>query len=418
MATTLNRADAATVENASQTTGLQVRVRRTLTSEDGGFQLDVDFELQNGITILFGPSGAGKTTLLDCIAGLTDLNEGRIVVGARVLIDSQAGIYLSASERRIGYVFQDLALFPHMTVEANVAYGLRELKAKDRKQRVAGALEGLGISDLRARRPAELSGGERQRVALARALVTQPSVLLLDEPLAALDMPVRMKIAEDLRRSVQALPIPVLYVTHSRDEVFMLGERMLMLERGKIIAEGTPHQVMSAPRSETVAQLAGFENVFDAEVTAIHEERGTMTCKVTASGLGRARLTAVPTNCQEDNGTTEVVPSRDDEPVGHLAQIELETPLVRAEVGSKLRVGVSAGDVLLATAAPVGLSARNILSGKLLSLWQRDMVVVARVDCGVEMSVHLTLAARDSLQLTPGRQVWLVVKTHSCHLLG
>jgi molybdenum ABC transporter ATP-binding protein len=418
MATTLNRADPATVENTSQRTGLQVRVRRTLTSEDGGFQLDVDFELQNGITILFGPSGAGKTTLLDCIAGLTDVNEGRIVVGARVLINSQAGIYLSASERRIGYVFQDLALFPHMTVEANVAYGLRELKAKDRKQRVAGALEGLGISDLRARRPAELSGGERQRVALARALVTQPSVLLLDEPLAALDMPVRMKIAEDLRRSVQALPIPVFYVTHSRDEVFMLGERMLMLERGKIIAEGTPHQVMSAPRSETVAQLAGFENVFDAEVTAIHEERGTMTCKVTASGLGRARLTAVPTNCQEDNGTTEVVPSRDDEPVGHLAQIELETPLVRAEVGSKLRVGVSAGDVLLATAAPVGLSARNILSGKLLSLWQRDMVVVARVDCGVEMSVHLTLAARDSLQLTPGRQVWLVVKTHSCHLLG
>jgi molybdate transport system ATP-binding protein len=418
MATTLNRADPATVENTSQRIGLQVRVRRTLTGEDGGFQLDVTFALQNGITILFGPSGAGKTTLLDCIAGLTDLNEGRIVVGARVLIDSEAGINLSAAERNIGYVFQDLALFPHMTVEANVGYGLGGLKAEDRKQRVAGALEGLGISDLHARRPAELSGGERQRVALARALVTQPSVLLLDEPLAALDMPVRMKIAEDLRRSVQALPIPVLYVTHSRDEVFMLGERMLMLERGKIIAEGTPHQVMSAPRSETVAQLAGFENVFAAEVTSIHEERGTMTCKVTASGLGRARLPAVPANPNEGNGTTEVVPSRDDEPVGHLAQIELETPLVRAEVGSKLRVGISAGDVLLATAAPVGLSARNILPGKLLSLWQRDMVVVARVDCGVEMSVHLTLAARDSLQLTPGRQVWLIVKTHSCHLLA
>ena len=191
-----------------------------------------------------------------------------------------------------------------------------------------------------------------------------------------------MKIAEDLRRSIRELPIPVLYVTHSRDEVFMLGERMLMLERGKIIAEGTPHQVMSAPRSETVAQLAGFENVFDAEVTSIHEERGTMTCKI---GGGK---------------------------------IELETPLVRAEVGSRLRVGISAGDVLLATSAPVGLSARNILPGKLLSLWQRDMIVVARVDCGVEISVHLTLAARDSLQLAPGRPVWLIVKTHSCHLLG
>jgi molybdenum ABC transporter ATP-binding protein len=418
MATTLNRADPATVENTSQRTGLQVRVRRTLTSEDGGFQLDVDFELQNGITILFGPSGAGKTTLLDCIAGVTDPEKGRIVVGARVLIDSENGINLSPTKRNIGYIFQDLALFPHMTVEANVAYGLRELKADDRKQRVAGALEGLGISDLRARRPAELSGGERQRVALARALVTQPSVLLLDEPLAALDMPVRMKIAEDLRRSIQALPIPVLYVTHSRDEVFMLGERMLILERGKIIAEGTPHQVMSAPRSQTVAQLAGFENVFDAEVISIHEERGTMTCRVTAPNSGRARLPAVPTNHEEVNGTTEVVPSRDYESAVASAQIELETPLVRAEVGTKLRVGISAGDVLLGTAAPVGLSARNILPGKLLSLWQRDMIVVARVDCGVEMSVHLTLAARDSLQLTPGRQVWLIVKTHSCHLLA
>jgi molybdate transport system ATP-binding protein len=417
MATTLNRAEPITVSDGTQRGGLQVRIRRTLTSDDGGFQLDVEFALEKGITILFGPSGAGKTTLLDCIAGLNDPDEGQIVIGATVLVDSQAGINLSATERNIGYVFQDLALFPHMTVQANVAYGLGGLSAEDRKLRVAEALESMGISELRTRHPAELSGGERQRVALVRALVTQPSVLLLDEPLAALDMPVRMKIAEDLRRSVQALPIPVLYVTHSRDEVFMLGERLLMLERGKIIAQGTPHQVMSAPRTETVAQLAGFENVFDAEVTSIHEERGTMTCKVTASTFGRARLPAAPISPNECNGTTEVVPSRG-EPVTASAQIELETPLVRAEVGSKLRVGISAGDILLATSAPVGLSARNILPGKLLSLSQRDMIVVARVDCGVEMSVHLTLAARDSLQLSPGRQVWLIVKTHSCHLLA
>jgi molybdate transport system ATP-binding protein len=382
MATTLNRVNPRVVSDSNHAAGLQVRVCRTLTSEDGGFQLNVAFAVEKGITILFGPSGAGKTTLLDCIAALTDPDQGRIAVASRVLFDSEEGVNLSPTERRIGYVFQDLALFPHLTVEANVAYGLGSLKAEDRKRRVADALELLCISELRARRPAELSGGERQRVALARALVTQPSVLLLDEPLAALDMPVRMKIAEDLRKSIQALPIPVLYVTHSRDEVFMLGERMLMLERGKIIAEGTPHQVMSAPRSETVAQLAGFENVFEAQVTSIHEERGTMMCR-----LGEGK-------------------------------IELETPLVRAEVGSRLRVGISAGDVLLATSAPVGLSARNILPGKLLSLWQRDMIVVARVDCGVEMSVHLTLAARDSLQLTPGRQVWLIVKTHSCHLLA
>jgi molybdate transport system ATP-binding protein len=223
------------------------------------------------------------------------------VVGARVLFDSEERINLSATERKIGYVFQDLALFPHLAVEANVAYGLGGLRAEDRKQRVAGALESLGISHLQKRRPAELSGGERQRVALARALVTRPSVLLLDEPLAALDLPVRMKIADDLRRSIQALPIPVLYVTHSRDEVFMLGERMLMLERGKIIAEGTPHQVMSAPRSETVAQLAGFENVFDARVVSIHEERGTMMCEVQSLGA-KARVSGTA------DGTAEAVP--------------------------------------------------------------------------------------------------------------
>jgi molybdate transport system ATP-binding protein len=418
MTTTFNRMNPGTVAGLSQSTGLQVRVRRALASEDGGFQLDAAFALDKGITILFGPSGAGKTTLLNCIAGLADPDQGRIADGERVLFDSEDRINLSPAERKIGYVFQDLALFPHLSVATNVAYGLDGLKAEERKHRVTGALESLGISQLRGRRPAELSGGERQRVALARALVTQPSVLLLDEPLAALEMPVRMKIAEDLRRSIQELPIPVLYVTHSRDEVFMLGERMLMLERGKIIAEGTPHQVMSAPRSETVAQLAGFENVFEAEVTSIHEERGTMVCAVKATDFGRAQLPAMPTKRQRVNGTTEVVPSRGDEAAVPLAHIELETPLVRAEAGSKLRVGISAGDVLLATSAPVGLSARNILPGKLLSLWQRDMIVVARIDCGVEMSVHLTLAARDSLQLTPGRQVWLIVKTHSCHLLA
>lgn len=392
MATTLNRLTSELALRSASESGLQVRVRRTVSSEDGGFQLDVAFVLEKGITILFGPSGAGKTTLLDCIAGLAHPDQGRIAAGGRVMFDSEERINLNPRKRKIGYVFQDLALFPHLSVETNIAYGLSDLKPGDRKLRVANALESLSISDLRARRPVELSGGERQRVALARALVTQPSVLLLDEPLAALDMPVRIKIAEDLRKSIQSLPIPVLYVTHSRDEVFMLGERMLMLERGKIIAEGTPHQVMSAPRSETVAQLAGFENVFDAEVTSIHEERGTMICSMTANRADDAAIRS--------------------------PHIELETPLVRAEVGSKLRVGISAGDVLLATSAPVGLSARNILQGKLLSLWQRDMIVVTRVDCGVEMSVHLTLAARDSLQLSPGRPVWLIVKTHSCHLLG
>jgi molybdate transport system ATP-binding protein len=369
---------------------LEVRLRRTLPSK---FELNVEFAVENGITILFGPSGAGKTTLLDCIAGLSTPDEGRISLGKTVLFDSEKGTDVPVRCRRIGYVFQDLALFPHLNLEANVAYGLSDIGTEERKQRVEKSLSSLGISLLGKRRPDQLSGGERQRVALARALVIEPSILLLDEPLAALDLPVRMKIADDLRRSIQGLSIPVLYVTHNRDEVFMLGEKLLVLEGGKIIAQGTPHQVLSAPRGETVAQLAGFENIFDARVSSVHEDRGTMTCRVGVVNVG-----------ETDAG-------------GEKAGIELETPVVRAEVGSKLRVGISAGDILLATAAPVGLSARNILPGRVLSFSQRDAMVTARVDCGVELSVHLTLGARDSLGLAPGRQVWVIVKTHSCHLL-
>jgi molybdate transport system ATP-binding protein len=212
-------------------------------------------------------------------------------------------------------------------------------------------------------------------------LVTDPCLLLLDEPMAALDASTKSKIIEDLRAWNNDHHIPILYVTHSREEVFALGERVLVLENGRIIAQGTPHEVMSAPRQETVAQLSGFENIFDVTVVAIHENRGTMTCRITGS------------------------------------DVELETPMVRADVGSALRVGIRAGDILLATVQPSGLSARNIIRGTMISMEQRDVVVVATVDCGVEVAIHLTLAARDSLQLRPGSQVWLVVKTYSCHLM-
>jgi molybdate transport system ATP-binding protein len=219
-------------------------------------------------------------------------------------------------------------------------------------------------------------------VALARALVIDPGILLLDEPLAALDATTKSKILDDLRAWNGEHRIPVVYVTHSREEVFALGERAIVMENGRPIAQGTPHQVMTAPRQETVAQLAGFENIFEATVIAAHENRGTMTCQL-AGG-----------------------------------KVELETPLVRANIGSVLRVGIRAGDILLASLQPSGLSARNIIPGRIASLAQRDVIIAAKVDCGVEMEVHLTLAARDALRLEPEREVWLIVKTHSCHLMG
>jgi len=366
---------------------LEVRIRKRFANPEGSFNLNVHFRALAGFTIVFGASGAGKTTLLDCISGLANPDDGRIAIGGEDLYDSEKKRNLAAWKRRIGYVHQDLALFPHLTAEQNVAYGLRALSAAERRTRSREMLAAFRIEHLRDRRPAQISGGERQRVALARALVTEPRALLLDEPLAALDRPTKSSLVGDLRRWNQHHRVPILFVTHNGEEVFALGDEVIVLDAGSIVAQGLPHEVMRAPRLETVAQLSGFENIFAATVLALHEDRGTMTCELTTCQLGNGR-------------------------------VELETPLVRAEVGSRLRVGVRAGDLLLATEHPRGLSARNILPGTIRRLEQRDVIVSATVDCGgTEFEVHLTLAARDALQLGAGKPVWVVVKTHSCHLM-
>jgi molybdate transport system ATP-binding protein len=362
---------------------LEVRIRKRFPNPEGSFNLNVHFRALAGFTILFGASGAGKTTLLDCIAGLTDPDEGRIAIGGEDLYDSENKRNLVAWKRSIGYVHQDLALFPHLTAEENVAYGLRSLSAVERQSRSREILAVFRIDHLRDRRPAQIAGGERQRVALARTLVTNPRALLLDEPLAALDRPTKSSLVGDLRKWNQLHRVPILFVTHSSEEVFALGDEVIVLDAGRIVAQGRPHEVMCAPRLEMVEHLSGFENIFGATVTALHATRGTMSCRLGTGG------------------------------------VELETPLVRAEIGSRLRVGIRAGDLLLATASPQGLSARNILPGTIRQLVQRDVMVSAIVDCGgVEFEVHLTPAARDDLQLGAGKNVWIVIKTHSCHLMG
>jgi molybdate transport system ATP-binding protein len=365
------------------TARLDAGFRKRLAANDQEFVVRVAFEAAPGFTILFGRSGAGKTTVLDCIAGLTTPDSGRILIGDRLLFDCSANTNVAVAERRVGYVFQSLAIFPHMTVRENVGYGLAHLSHPERTARVDAILEAFRIAPLARRNARGISGGESQRTALARTLVTDPEILLLDEPLAAIDQPTKAQIIDDLRQWNRAHQIPILYVTHSREEVFALGERVIVLAAGRIVAQGTPHEVMTAPIEETVAQLAGFENVFASIVEAIRPERGTMSCRIDGDG----------------------------------GSLLLETPLVRGGVGTALRIGIRAGDILLATSPPVGLSARNIIPGRIRSLEQRDVIVSARVRCRVEMEVHLTLAARDSLQLAPGKEVWLVIKTHSCHLM-
>jgi len=371
-----------TVDGEITRTMLAAQVRKERHSAGAAsFLLDVSIEVPPGITILFGASGAGKSTLLDCVAGLTQPDQGRITICNDVLFDSVPAVHIPAQKRRIAYVFQTLALFPHLTAEENVAYGLRDLPEEGRQERVGEILNAFRVKKLRKQKPGEISGGEKQRIALARSLVTEPRVLLLDEPLTGLDTELKAAIVDDLRAWNAAKAIPILYVTHSRDEVDALGERVIALDNGRVVSAGAPMEVLDAPRRKKLAQAAGFENLLNATVLDLRE----------ADGVMRVRL-------------------------GERA-CEIEVPLGYAAVGSRVQVAIRAGDILLATERPRGLSARNVMEGRVLSLEQRGAMVIARVDCGVTLVAHVTPGAVRALELAAGRPVWLVLKTHSCHLV-
>jgi molybdate transport system ATP-binding protein len=229
------------VESAERVNILKAEIRLRLSSS---FQLDCRFEVSSGFTVLFGPSGAGKTSVLDCIAGLKTPHAGLISINGTPLFASEKSIYVQPSQRRLAYVFQNLALFPHLNVRDNVTYGLQRETVESRDLRCNRILYQLGIDHLSLRLPGDLSGGERQRVALARSLVTDPQALLLDEPLAALDRPTRVKIVDDLRSWNAIHQVPIVYVTHSVREALALGERVLIMQRGQIVAAGAPAELL------------------------------------------------------------------------------------------------------------------------------------------------------------------------------
>jgi molybdate transport system ATP-binding protein len=358
---------------------LSVRIACRLSNS---FALTAEFEAAAGFTMILGPSGGGKTTILNCIAGFARPDAGRISLGGRVLFDSTERIDMPVAERRLGYVFQNLALFPHLTVAQNVQYGIAKVPAEERRARMMTMLESFRIAHLIARKPGEISGGERQRVALARSLVTNPEALLLDEPIVALDNATRSKIIDDLRAWNTAHEIPILYVTHSPEEAFALGERVLVLEAGRILAQGTAHDVLTTPRHETIAQVVGFENVFDATVNSIAEAQGTMLCQLDGSAT------------------------------------RIEVPLGHAETGARVRIAIRAGDIIVAAERPHGLSARNSFPGRILSIRREGVRVVVTVDAGgAPFEVHLTPGAIDALGIEDGKEVWLVIKTYSCNLV-
>jgi molybdate transport system ATP-binding protein len=237
------------------TSRLEVAIRKSLP----GFTLDVEWSAGDGVAALFGPSGAGKTLTLQCLAGLVRPDAGRIVVDGQVLFDSVAGIDVRPQRRRVGYVFQGYALFPHLTVRGNVGFGLRD--RAERRRREDEVMARLGIEAFAERFPRELSGGQRQRVALGRALATDPALLLLDEPLSALDLPLRQALRDELRSVLTDWGIAAVLVTHDLTEAYRLGDRIVVYEEGRVIQAAPRAELLWQPSSRSVARIMGIRNL-------------------------------------------------------------------------------------------------------------------------------------------------------------
>ena len=339
------------------------------------FPLRVRARLDAPVTAVMGPSGAGKTSLLEAIAGLRRVH-GRIAADDAVFHDDAASVHLPPERRRVGYVPQDAGLFPHLSAGANVRFGARGPAA-----RVDHAVEVLGIGPLLSRQPHSLSGGEKQRVALARALAADPVLLLLDEPLAAVDVGLRERIVPYLLRVREEWRVPMLYVTHNVGEALALAGEVLLLEAGEARAQGAPADLLASP---ALRDPEGLENLLSGRVATADEEAGVLRVEL-------------------DGGATVMAPWS----AGRRA-------------GDPVTLAVRAEDILIAAEEPRGLSARNVYEARITSADRNGPDVLVRCALGPGRApwlVRVTPAAADALSLRPGRAVWLAVKSHSVRCL-
>ena len=350
---------------------LEVDIRHRL----GAFSIDATFETGGRLTALFGPSGSGKTTLVNLIGGLLRPDEGRIVADGRVLADTAARIFVPRHRRRIGYVFQDARLFPHMTVGQNLRYGRFFTPVSERYGDMDGVIDLLGIGHLLDRRPGLLSGGEKQRVAIGRALLASPRLMLMDEPLASLDDRRKAEIMPYIERLRDETKIPIVYVSHSVAEVARLATDIVVLDEGRVAAAG--------PTSEILQRLDLLSE----------EERGE----------GGAVLEMQVTGRSEAFGMSSLTSQAGDI---HVAGLDAET-------GSKVRVRIRARDVIVATERPRGISALNIMPGRIVDVSSGNgLFADVLIDCNSEkITARITRQSAQMLGLTPGMDVFAVIKS-------
>jgi molybdate transport system ATP-binding protein len=360
---------------------LDVAIKKSFSSNGRTtFLLDVAFTMQKGTTVLFGPSGSGKTTILRAIAGIVTPDEGRIAVGDRAYFDSAAKINLPIQKRRVGYVFQDYLLFPHLTAAQNIAYGIRNGTDGTRRGRALEILKLFGIGEAADRYPRELSGGEQQRVALARALASDPAVLLLDEPLSAVDVSTRSRLLEEITDIQRQSGIPFLYVTHTPADAVRAGDDALILEEGRIVQQGNPLEVFNAPRSAAAARAVGDENILVGKVVEQMPSEG-----ITMVEAGKCRLAI------------------------SYSDLPLE---------SRLTLGIPSEDIIISRERITQTSARNLLSGTVSEILRDPMKLELVISCGVDLKVRITAQALDALKISAGVTVYLLIKASACRVLS
>jgi len=350
---------------------LSIDIRHRL----GAFTLDAAFETSGRLTALFGPSGSGKTTLVNLIGGLLRPDAGRIAAEGRVLVDTATSAFVPKHKRRIGYVFQDARLFPHLTVAQNLHYGRFFAPPSERHGDLDGVVDLLGIGHLLDRRPNALSGGEKQRVAMGRALLASPRLILMDEPLASLDDRRKAEIMPYIERLRDETKVPIVYVSHSVAEVARLATEMVVLDAGRVVASGPTAKILQ--RLDLLPEEEQGESgaILDMRVASRDPAFGMATL---ASALG-----------------------------------EIQVAGLDAEVGSHVRLRIRARDVLVATERPRGLSALNILPGTVLAVGAGDGPFAdVQIDCnGQTVTARITRQSSHLLGLAPGLAVFAVVKS-------
>ena len=254
---------------------IHARIRKHFPAGLGSaaFSLEVEFKAAAGVSVLFGPSGAGKTLTLDSIAGFVKPDEGRVMLDDQILFDGASGVNVPPRARHCGYVFQDYALFPHMTLRKNLEFAAEGRPRLERHRKVNEVLDQFHIADVAGRRPHEVSGGQKQRCSIARALIGSPRLLLLDEPTQGLEAPLRAEFYDVLRQVRAEFRIPILLVTHHLEECFELGDEMFVIRDGRLVQSGTPRSVYDQPANANVARLLGLSNLFEVEIIALDPSR-------------------------------------------------------------------------------------------------------------------------------------------------